>query len=147
MEEKIQLVYIGIRTNTTNKSMKRLHAYQQVRDGAVVDPFMFRLFSSQLLKCAVGSIIDCTAEINGDQMSIKGSREFAGFYPDLAQTTLWCIKSEAEKTQYDLWQIKRKRENSDPLLDHLQPVRESYRKLSRSSKRAFLAYLINYLEE
>jgi len=150
MEDRIQinLVYVGVRCTKTKTSARKSYCYQPLTDdGEQISVLGQRLFQKQLLKCAVGSILEVSCNISGDVMRIYGDGTYKGQYKDEVAIKDWQIRSDSESTLVELEQLQYQYQNQDPLKPHLEPLRTAYRNLSRVKRRAFLAYLINYLED
>jgi hypothetical protein len=146
--QNIELVYLGIDVNFGSGSPKKYYAYiepERVEDYLAHSPvYKSKSFKRQLAKVSIGSIIKCQATINENNIAIHGTPAFSGRVD--YQTTLYLeTRSEANKTLFESEVERKASENFSAMEKTLAPIKEAYSKLPVSRRRAFVAWLLVYL--
>lgn len=142
---KAELVYLGYEVSF-GKVPHKFHAYtepdnvQAYLDGKMVAKW----YKKMLARTSVGAVILCEATQDEKHFTIHGEPKFVRLL-DWNTRMLLEAKSEAAIVQYDAEYMRKKAENENALELQLAPVKNTFNKMKSGERKAFIAWLLVYL--
>lgn len=147
--EPVLLVYLGHRLDS-QKTLK--HAYRVIsedrNDGSrLEDNFGAENWYSKTLVPSTfpGGIISVYMNKEGSIFGGSQSREFVEFWKNTEQAGEWQTNHTVIKYQHKTFQEKKREATQNILHETIDPLRNAYKNMSRQRRRAFIAYLIEYI--
>lgn len=144
-EKEVDLVYLGV-TVTFNGAPKKYYAYIEPNrvEGYLAGTDEAKYYKRMLSRVSVGAVIKCAVIADGDLFTIRGEPKFS-YMMNFKISLLLEAKSAAAVTQYETEVERRKASNESTMEKQLAPVKETYSHMKASERRAFMAWLLVYL--